>query len=185
MPDRRNIKTKNSIRKVFLSQLKYKNLNQITVTKIANLANIGRGTFYLHYLDVADLYNSIVNELFSEFEKFFDNAFPTTNPDNLKKLMEEIIGYISENKQLFLILLRLEGSEKTISKLKKLFNQKVLQETIKIFQDKDNNDEYLIAETTFIISGIVGLIDKWLSEGLVIQNDKIISILHEIIMKFN
>lgn len=185
MADRRNLKTENLIRNAFLSQLKYKDLDKITVTKIANLANIGRGTFYLHYQDVLDLYDSIVSELFSEFEHFFNNAFPTTDSDNLKKLMEDIIGYISKNKQLFLILLRLEGSEKTISKIKGLFNQIVLQETIEIFADKDSNDEYLIAETTFIISGIVGVIDKWLREGLVIENDKIISILHEIILKFN
>lgn len=186
MADRRTLKTKKAIKDAFMSQIKNKNLNQITVTKIVNLANIGRGTFYLHYLDVLDLYESLTNELFKEIECFFDNAYPTTNNENLQKLMAEIINFISVNKEFFLIMYRLEGSEKTISKLKNLFNDKVLQESIQIFENISSiKFEYLKTETVFIVSGMVGVIDKWLNEGLVIKNEDLIQHLHQIIMKFN
>lgn len=185
MSDRRTLKTKKAIKDAFLSLLKNKNLNQITVTKIVNIADIGRGTFYLHYLDVLDLYESLVNELFEEIEHFFDNAYPTTNTENLKKLMKEIINFISLNKEFFLIMLRLEGSEKTISKLKNLFYNKVFQESIKIYGNKNLETDYLNTETIFIVSGLVGVIDKWLNEGLIMQNEILMNHLHQIIMKFN
>lgn len=185
MPDRRTLKTKKAIKDAFLSQLKNKNLNQISVTKVANIANIGRGTFYLHYLDIIDLYENLVNEFFKEIETFFDNAYPTTNAENLKNLMGEIINYISNNKQFILILLRLEGSEKTISKLKNLFNKKIVQESIKIFNNENIDTEYLNLETIFIVSGIIGIIDKWLNEGLMTKNQDLVEILHKIIMKLN
>lgn len=185
MPDRRTLKTKKAIKDAFLSQLKNKDLSRITVTKIVNTANIGRGTFYLHYLDVLDLYESLVNELFDEIEHFFDNAYPTTNPENLKKLMKNIINFISVNNEFFLIMLRLEGSEKTISKLKNLFYDKVYQESIMIFDNKDLKADYLNTETIFIISGIVGVVDKWLNDGLSTKNEELMEHLHQIIMKFN
>ena len=40
-------------------------------------------------------------------------------------------------------------------------------------------------ENIFVVSGIVGVIDGWLNDGLMMQNEKIINILHKIIMKFN
>lgn len=185
MSDRRILKTKKAIKYAFLSQLKNKILNQISVTKIANAANIGRGTFYLHYLDIFDLYENLVNDFFKEMEVFFDNAYPTTNAENLKKLIKEVINFIFDNQQFFLIMFRLEGSEKTISKLKKLFNKKIIQESIQIF-DKENIDaEYLSAETIFIVSGIVGVIENWLNEGLLVQKEELIELLYKIIMKLN
>ncbi len=52
MEDRRNKKTEQLIKRVFLKLLKEKSLNKITVAEIARLADLGRGTFYLHYGDV-------------------------------------------------------------------------------------------------------------------------------------
>lgn len=185
MPDRRNLKTKQAIKKAFLSQLQYKSLNQISVTKIANIANIGRGTFYLHYLDIEDLYEQIINEIFGEIALFFDNAYPTNNSNNLKNLITEIITFISTNKNLFLIFIKTEGSEKTISKLKNLFNEKVFQESIEIFDINEKDKEYLEIESIFVISGLIGVIEKWLNGGLIHENKHIIDILHNMIMKLN
>lgn len=185
MPDRRNLKTKKSIKDAFLSQLTYKNLNQISVTKIANMANIGRGTFYLHYLDIADLYEQITNELFNEMALFFDKAYPTNNSSNLKNLITEIITFISANKSLFLTFIRLEGSEKTISKLKNLFNEKIFQESLEVFDINERNKEYLEIESIFVISGLIGVIEKWLNDDLIHENKHTIDILHDMIMKLN
>lgn len=185
MPDRRNLKTKKAIRDAFLSQLKYKDLDQISVTKLANIANIGRGTFYLHYLDIADLYEQITNELFDEMALFFDKAYPTNNSDNLKRLITEIVTFLSVNKNLFLIFIRLEGSEKTISKLKNLFNEKIFKESLEVFDINERNKEYLEIESIFVISGLIGVIEKWLNGGLIQENEHIINILHNMIMKLN
>lgn len=185
MPDRRNLKTKRAIKDAFLSQLKSKNLNQISVTKIAKAANIGRGTFYLHYLDVYDLYEKLVNDFYTEMEVYFDNAYPTTIAENLKKLINEVINFISDNKAFFLIMLRLEGSEKTISKIKSFFNKKLIQESIQIFDNEILDAQYLNIESIFIVSGIVGVIENWVNEGLTVQNEKLTEYLYKIIMTLN
>jgi len=57
--DLRVIKTKERIEEALLSLLKTKPLEKITVTELARTAMINKGTFYLHYLDIFDLYRQI------------------------------------------------------------------------------------------------------------------------------
>ena len=54
--DLRVIKTKERIESALLELLKMKPLEKITVTELARMAMINKGTFYLHYLDIFDLY---------------------------------------------------------------------------------------------------------------------------------
>lgn len=37
-------------------------VHKITVTELAKKAEISKGTFYLHYLDIFDLYNKLVKD---------------------------------------------------------------------------------------------------------------------------
>lgn len=51
--------TKKVIRDAFLSLLREKNVKQITVTELCQLAEINRATFYKHYRDAYDLLEQI------------------------------------------------------------------------------------------------------------------------------
>ena len=57
------------IKQAFGELLHEKELNKITVTDVVERANISRGTFYAHYLDVYDLYMSIQNNVLETLEK--------------------------------------------------------------------------------------------------------------------
>lgn len=59
MADKRIEKTKLLIKNTFLDLIKTKNIDKITVKAICDGANINRGTFYYHYLDVADLVENL------------------------------------------------------------------------------------------------------------------------------
>lgn len=90
MDDRRNAKTEKLIKETFLSLLKKKSLNKITVAELSRQANLGRGTFYLHYTDVYNLYENIETDLMGNLTKTFEKAFPTTNAENSRKLIKEL-----------------------------------------------------------------------------------------------
>ncbi|KMY32625.1 hypothetical protein ACZ11_11015 [Lysinibacillus xylanilyticus] len=76
--DRRIIRTKNEIKQAFFSLLSEKNFEAITVRDITELANINRGTFYLHYVDKYNLLEQYENEIFEKFNAILD---ATTNLD--------------------------------------------------------------------------------------------------------
>jgi len=54
--DRRIRKTKAQIKNALTRLLMQKDLKDISVSEIADMADINRGTFYLHYRDVYDLF---------------------------------------------------------------------------------------------------------------------------------
>ena len=64
--DLRVKKTKESIRRVYLEEKKDKNISEIRVTRLCQLANINKTTFYKHYKDIYDLADQIENQVIAE-----------------------------------------------------------------------------------------------------------------------
>lgn len=60
--DLREIKTRRSIQNAFLELRAHKPLERITVKELSELAEISKGTFYLHYKDIYDLSEHLQNE---------------------------------------------------------------------------------------------------------------------------
>ncbi len=78
--DLRVIKTKKRIKQVFLELIGKKELKKITVTELARLAEINKGTFYLHYKDIYELYSEVTRERINDalddisfYNEFFDD----------------------------------------------------------------------------------------------------------------
>ena len=63
--DRRVRKTRQQLRRCLAILLKEKKIQEITVREIMEMADLNRGTFYLHYRDVFDLLEQIEKELLS------------------------------------------------------------------------------------------------------------------------
>ena len=54
--NRRAKKTEDALQSALSELLKYKDLDEITVTEITSKVNLHRGTFYTHYNDIYDLF---------------------------------------------------------------------------------------------------------------------------------
>ena len=70
--DLRVTKTRRLIKATFLELVQIKPVQKITVTELAKRAEISKGTFYLHYLDIYDLYHQMVEETVAKIAGSFD-----------------------------------------------------------------------------------------------------------------
>ena len=61
--DRRVRKTKRQLRLALMKLMADKSIKDISVRELAAIADINRGTFYIHYKDVYDLLSSLEDEL--------------------------------------------------------------------------------------------------------------------------
>ena len=61
--DRRTRYTRQTIRDTLLERMKEKPFGRVTVTEVCKQAEINRGTFYLHYLDLDDVLDDILTEM--------------------------------------------------------------------------------------------------------------------------
>ena len=76
--DRRVRRTKALLLQGLMQLMESKDVKDISVKELADLADINRGTFYLHYSDVYDMLSQIEDELFVEFHEIIDR---TLTPD--------------------------------------------------------------------------------------------------------
>lgn len=72
--------THDNIRKVYKELLSQKNYLQISVTEICKLANINRGTFYIHYEDSQAVMIEFENEIYQQIVCFIDDAMKMNQP---------------------------------------------------------------------------------------------------------
>jgi AcrR family transcriptional regulator len=78
--DKRIIRTRQLLTEAFFEVLEEKGFQRMTVQDITGRANVNRATFYDHYEDKADLFNSIIDHT---FQQKLDNKIPAMADFNL------------------------------------------------------------------------------------------------------
>ena len=73
--DRRVRKTRRQLRECLISLLKEKKVQDITVRELTDMADLNRGTFYLHYYDIHDVLSDIFNDMTQDMLTTVDHLF--------------------------------------------------------------------------------------------------------------
>lgn len=100
--DLRVKKTRSSIINAFLQLRAKKPLERITVKELADLAEINKATFYLHYKDIYDLSEQLENDI---FERAFNNIeHPNSVLSEPSLFIREFVGTFIANQSLIDII---------------------------------------------------------------------------------
>lgn len=159
--DRRVMRTKALLIHSLSTLMKQKNIKDITVKELCELADINRGTFYLHYKDIYDMLASIEQELSDKFIQIFQKYNAETTKDFPYPLFLDIFELVSDNAELFRVLIGPNGDISFIMKIHQLYDIHCIQTEIsKLSPAISMNYEYY---GNFILYGCVGLIEQWLS----------------------
>ena len=93
---------KQALKEALLDLLEERPLSSVSVRSLCELADVGRTTFYLHYLNLSALVAEMEEDFMSHVV-FFDGCQPTE--DDLAA-MEEYVCFVKENQRLFLLFLK-------------------------------------------------------------------------------
>ncbi|MFS0657129.1 TetR/AcrR family transcriptional regulator [Bacillus sp. 179-C3.3 HS] len=179
MEDRRTVKTKKAIRESFLQLLKEKEVQQITVSELSRRADLGRGTFYLHYQDVFDLYEKLERELFDQLGGLYDEAFPSEDPLDMLAFLNKTTEYLKDNQ--YMLTLFVKRNSPTTNQFKVFFKEKVMKEWQLLNQRHMTENEQI--EASFVVSGVVGVLEEWIHEGMTVDAEKLARTLYELLLK--
>ncbi|MHC1682986.1 MAG: TetR/AcrR family transcriptional regulator [Clostridiaceae bacterium] len=163
--DLRIIKTKMSIKKAFLTLIKRKGYEHITVQDIANEALINRNTFYLHYVDKADLVNKLNNESLERIEQSLskDTAIPQKiSKDYFSVILNTMFQTIENDKEFFQIMLGDNIQTNFSRKLKEVLTNHIISGDKKVKIKMDKKEEIILE---YMISGIIGVITFWVNHS--------------------
>ena len=148
-----NKKRKSSIEKIekiFLQLIQNKNIEEISVSMICEIAKLNRSTFYANYIDIYDLAEKIKKNMEVEFAQF--QLSNNSKQDSNGYL--NMFRYIKDNQIFF----------KTYFKLESLFIDKPTQYHIEL-AEKYYNNKYIDYHIEFFRAGLNAIIKKWLYEG--------------------
>lgn len=179
--DRRVRKTRRILRQCLTALLKEKKIQDITVRELSEMADINRGTFYLHYKDVYDLLEQIENELVEELQgiltRYNGQDFITTPT----MIFSELYPLVKENSDIISILMGENGDLYFLNRLKALIQERCLQYWNSLHVCEDNVS--LGVYSSFIVSGCIGIVQYWLNTGLVESPEHMASLTGDFIVK--
>ncbi len=154
----------------FENLLKKKPLNKISVTELCKEANVNRGTFYNHYLDIVDFYNDIKKDFFNIINKSV-NEITNNNINKEKEIIFNILNNIYENKVISSIIVELTLNQDNLKELLNIGENKFI-EYCKIYYPKKTILEYKYFYTYSSI-GTLSLISSWIKHNYDINVDSL------------
>lgn len=169
--DRRIRRTKKLLKESLATLLMKKKLNDITVKELVDLADLNRGTFYLHYRDIYEMLSQIETEMLNELDEISNRFSPVVLRDSPKPYIYEVFQYVADNQTFCKMLLGPYGDIGFVEKLKKMVEEKCFRLLIETCPQKALQDYQYFA--AFTVSGSIGLLQRWMENGMKVSPEEL------------
>ena len=178
--DRRVRKTQRQLRLALAQLMRQKPVQKITVRELADLVDINRATFYLHYRDVFDLLRQIEEDLAREFNQIIETHQADLSQGVLLPLLRDLLSNIRDNADLVQVLLSENGDISFINRLKDFLRTVCLTHYTAVRgQPSDAHFEYSFS---YMVSGCIGLLQRWLDGGMPESCDEMAMLTEQLIL---
>ena len=161
--DRRVRKTRMQLRAGLTQLMREKPIKDITVRELAQLVDINRCTFYLHYRDIYDMVEQVEQEVFAEFETLVQ-AHPSEElQNNPIAMLLDLFTFFSDNADLCAAFLGGNGDMSFFNKLIGLLRDRVFEYWLEERKKDPDQFDYFFS---FIASGSIGIIREWFNRDM-------------------
>lgn len=158
--DRRVRRTKDLLLQGLMQLMETKDVRDISVKELSNLADINRGTFYLHYRDIYDMLEQIEDEMFQEFNEILNRDFNCAqNAHSPQETLLDIFSFLERHRDVARIMIGPHGDHSFVNRLKTAVKKYIST----LLKEKSSTCEYSYTES-FIVSGCTGVIETWLNQ---------------------
>ncbi|WP_343208733.1 TetR/AcrR family transcriptional regulator [Anaerolentibacter hominis] len=179
--DHRTRVTKLLIRRAFTDLLRQKPIQSISIKELCETAGINRGTFYSHYTDIYDLMTKMESEMMADFQKALEPLLSTEQGTLTPvEITTEIFQCLKDNADICTITLGDFGDKEFALRLINLGQEKCIEAYSRFFDTASPKQiEFFYA---FVSAGCIGLLQKWLAEGMKSSAEEIAAIAENIMV---
>ncbi|MDF2891174.1 MAG: transcriptional regulator, TetR family, partial [Clostridia bacterium] len=128
--DRRVKYTKMFLKESLVELMRKHPISKISVKMLCEAADINRSTFYAHYTDQYDLLKQLELEVIAELEKHITKEAFSKRTAQTVLSMNLILDYISENADIFKILLSENGNSTFQKEIMLLAQEKIISDIL-------------------------------------------------------
>lgn len=158
--DLRVVKTKEALHNALLELLDMKSLNAISISEICRRAKVNRGTFYLHYTQVEDLFEEYFKEITADLSRSYQEPYrhvsvlktSELNPDTIR-----IFHHIEKYKRFYRIVFSKKVPLMYYYLLFEEIKRLLLQDKEALLREEVNEQLYCAYQA----NAIIGIIIEW------------------------
>ena len=170
--DRRFKKTEKALCRALSELVEEKPIFKITIDELVDRADIHRSTFYTHYQDIYDLYNTLKDSFFDAMVK---NVKEETSHDYTGQYAS-CVNFLEENKWLARLFLGKNADSEVSRQLGEFLKEQIL--AISAFEDHVSEIpaswHYLCA---YDAGGIIALLRYWVSNDFQFDKEELVQLM--------
>ena len=156
--DRRVLRTKRAIRNAFAKLLTEKDINDITIRDIADLADINRKTFYNYYAGVYQVVDEIENDIITTLETVLGEVDFKRDMRAPFVFFEKVTSIINLDLDFYGQMLAMNRNVSLVTKIAALMKEKTKKAMMAQLALPEETAD-VVLEYTF--SGMVAVYQKW------------------------
>lgn len=157
--DLRIVKTKKNIYEGFIEIMEKKSFEEIKVSEICEVSLINRSTFYAHFEDKYDLFNSLMNDLKSKLRSEVD---PNLEYKDIKefymKTISLVLERLDESKSIYLKMMNNNRNSVAMDMIYDTLRESIQARVGQYY----HGDIPIDIITNFYVGGIANVIMLWL-----------------------
>lgn len=162
--DRRVRKTKRQLRLALMQLMSEKSVKDISVRELAAIADINRGTFYIHYENVYSLLANLEDEMAEGLVRVCRKHSAKDTSGKTFPYLLDLFNFVAENADLCRVLLGANGDIAFTDRICRILRDEFLMDFLRIFYPSD--DHLLDYFCSFIVSGNMSLTLSWINSGM-------------------
>ena len=179
--DRRVRRTKKLLTQALTQLLQEKQINEITVKELTDLADMNRGTFYLYYKDMFDMLEKIEDGMFEALNAIISLHEHDDVSQQTKPILLDLFHFIEENQEMCRVLLSPHGDMNFLHRLNEVVREKCLKAWPEIRKEKGEADfDY---HYSFVVFGCAGIIRAWVNRNCPESAEKMAEMAYGMILR--
>lgn len=169
--DRRVKLTKKILKEALIELMRTKAINDISIKKVCETADINRSTFYHHYQSPQELYDDIIDDIAVEINSILERN--RSGNSTQAQTVAEMLTYVEANRDLFLVILSEKGNISIGEQLNNL--------TTKFIGAESSGSTLSQYCAQFISAGVANILWIWLNDENRLPPDKVAELITTII----
>lgn len=157
--DRRVRRTRKILTQALTELMQTKQINEISVKELTDLADMNRGTFYLYYKDIYDMLEKIEDTLFDGLNEIVALQDHEDVTEQARPILLDLFRFIGENQEMFRVLMSPNGDMSFLHRLNEVLREKCLR-YYQASEPEGSEDEFDY-RYSFVVFGCAGIIRAW------------------------
>ena len=179
--DRRVRRTRKILTQALTELLQQKQVNEITVKELTDLADMNRGTFYLYYKDIYDMLGKIQDEMFEKLNTIFALREDEKVTEQTMPILLDLFRFIEENQEMCRVLLSPNGDMSFLHRLNGVLREKCLH--LYLGSEPVANEEDFDYRYSFVVYGCAGIIRAWVGRDCAEKPEQMAELANHLIVR--